>query len=107
MENDIIMDFYYEPESPSGVGFDTIPQLRQFEETICQAMDLATRLNDSLPEEAKEIMLREGVSIYRIYSNKDGFWGEWCNPENLDIEEDMKGLMDKITSNLKELAGVK
>lgn len=107
METHIIMDFYYEPDSPSGVGFDTIPQLSQFEETICQAMDLASRISDSLPEEAKEIMLQEGVSIYRIYSNEEGFWGEWCNPESLDIEEEMSSLMTKITENLKELAGKK
>ncbi|SHN87423.1 hypothetical protein [Desulfitobacterium chlororespirans] len=103
-QESIIMSFFYDQESPSGVGFETIELLSQGKDTLCLAMDLATKISDSLPEEAKAIMAEEGVPLYRIFTDQKGFWGEWCDTESLKVEEEMKKLLDKIASDLEQAA---
>ncbi|HHY25605.1 MAG TPA: hypothetical protein GX523_02415 [Desulfitobacterium dehalogenans] len=103
-QESIIISFFYDQESPSGVGFETIEQLSQREDTLCLAMDLATKISDSLPEEAKEIMAEEGIPIYRIFTDRKGFWGEWCDTEALNVEQEMNRLLEKIASDLEQAA---
>ncbi len=99
-----IMSFFYDQNSPSGVGFETIDTLTNSEETICMAMALATQISDTLPDEAKEIMYKEEIPIYRIFTDNEGFWGEWCNSESMDVDEEMNKLLDKIAQELKKIA---
>lgn len=33
--------------------------------------------------------------------DSEGFWGEWCNSENMDVDEEMNKLLDKIAQDLK------
>lgn len=103
-QESVIMSFYYDQESPSGVGFETIEVLSQCEDTLCLAMELATKISDSLPEEAKEIMVKEGVPLYRIYTDHKGLWGEWCDTETLDVDQAMNRLLDKIAEDFENAA---
>lgn len=103
-QDSVILSFYYDQESPSGVGFEIIEILSPCEDTLCMAMDLATKISDSLPEEAKEIMAKEGVPLYRIFTDHEGFWGEWCDTEALDVDQEINQLLDKIAADLKEAA---
>lgn len=99
-----IMSFFYDQDSPSGVGFETIDTLTNFEETQCMAMELATRISDTLPEEAKEIMNKEKIPLYRVFTDNEGFWGEWCNNDSMDVDQEMNKLLDKIAVDLKKVA---
>jgi hypothetical protein len=103
-QEDLIMSVFYEQNSPSGVGFETIDTLTQFEDTISMALDLATRISDTLPEEAKELMYREKIPLFRIFTDQKGFWGEWCNSENIDVDSEMNKLLDKIAADLKQVS---
>lgn len=100
----LIMSFFFDRNSPSGVGFETIDSLTNSEETICMAMALATQISDTLPDEAKEIMYREKIPLYRIFTDNEGFWGEWCNSEGMDVDKEMNKLLDKIAQDLKKVA---
>ncbi|AGA69477.1 hypothetical protein Desdi_2032 [Desulfitobacterium dichloroeliminans LMG P-21439] len=100
----LIMSFYYEQGAPSGIGFEVIEQLSHNEETLCMAMNVATKISDNLPDEAKEIMVKEEVPLYRIYTDHTGFWGEWCDTETLDVEQEINKLLNQIAENLKEVA---
>ncbi|MGE4272644.1 MAG: hypothetical protein AB7E31_07210 [Desulfitobacterium sp.] len=51
-QDSLILSFYYEQGAPSEVGFEVIEQLSKNEDTLCLAMNIATKISDSLPEEA-------------------------------------------------------
>lgn len=106
-EENLILTFFYDKNSPSGVGFETIEEITNSEGTLCAAMALATRISDALPEEAKKMMYEEKVPLYRIFTDNEGFWGEWCNSDDTDIEEDMNQLLDRIAADLKKAADQK
>jgi hypothetical protein len=99
-----IMTFFYDKDSPSGVGFETIEQLTDSKESLCLAIDLAARISDNLPEEAKKIMYEEKIPLFRIFTDNKGFWGEWCNSEDMDVDEEMNKLLDNIAKDLKRVA---
>ena len=96
-----IMTFFYDKNSPSGVGFETIDQLTGSDESICMAIDLATRISDNLPDEAKTIMHEEKIPLFRIFTDNKGFWGEWCNSDHMDVDQEMNKLLDSIANDLK------
>jgi hypothetical protein len=99
-----IMSFFYDENSPSGVGFETIDELTNSEEIVCMAIDLATRISDTLPEEAKAIMHKEQIPIFRLFTDNKGFWGEWCNSDTMDVDQEMNKLLDCIAKDLEKTA---
>ena len=103
-EENLVLSFYYDEESPSGVGFETVEILSENKETLCMAMDIAAKISDSLPDEAKEIMHREKIPLFRIYTDDKGLWGELCNTEELELDQEMRELLDKITEDLVRAA---
>lgn len=96
-----IMSFYFDEKSPSGVGFETIEELVNSEQTLRIALNLATRISDRLSEEAKKIMYVENVPLFRIFTDNKGFWGEWCSIDELDVDEEMNGLLQSIGRDLE------
>jgi hypothetical protein len=103
-EESAILTFFYDENSPSGVGFETIDELTNAEETLCVAINLATRISDSLPDEAKEIMHKEKIPLFRIFTDNKGFWGEWCNSDTMDVDQEMNLLLDRIAKDLEKAA---
>lgn len=46
-------------------------------------------------------MYAENVPLFRIFPDNKGFWGEWCSIDELDVDEEMNGLLQSIGRDLE------